>query len=95
MTKLITIEKVKQQVRDTKQVRFELVALRNWLTYEEPHNAKNMLAALDHVYSVLEDSQKTLEATSSVLADDMRLESVSKAFRKPNSIPVVSALVCR
>lgn len=95
MTKLITIDKVKQQVRDTKQVRFELVALANWIKYEEPHNAKNMLAALDHVYSTLEASQQTLEATSSTLAAETRLKSNVTAYHKPNSIPVVSALACR
>lgn len=54
----ITANDIKQQITATNQAHFELVALHNWIEYEEPHNAKNMEDALNNVYLTLEANRR-------------------------------------
>ncbi|WP_125705509.1 hypothetical protein [Lacticaseibacillus daqingensis] len=65
----ITMDEIESQIRDTKQVRFELVSLLNWIKYEEPANAANMMEALDHVKAALHDQQQTLMFAKQLMAE--------------------------
>lgn len=90
----ITLDQIENQVRQTKQVRFELVAIENWVNSEEPKNAANILEALQHVYATLEGTQRTLSYTRSAMeALGKPLEVPADPHRKAASIPILS-LVC-
>lgn len=72
----ITVNDIKQQITATNQVHFELVALRNWIKYEEPHNAKNMNDALDHVYLTLEANRRVFNGVTPQITNQ-REKSIS------------------
>lgn len=91
----ITVDDIEKQIRNTKQVRFELASLLNWIKYEKPDNAANMAEALSNVYSVLDDTQRTLNYTRLAMAEQGPLEvPVSKDDRRGHCIPVLS-VVCK
>lgn len=91
----ITVDQIEQQIRDTKQVRFELVSLLNWIKYEKPDNAANMAETLSNVYSVLDDTQRMLNHARLAMAEQGPLEvPVSKDDRRGHYIPVLS-VVCK
>lgn len=91
----ITVDDIEKQIRNTKQVRFELVSLLNWIKYEKPDNADNMAEALNNVYSVLDDTQRTLNHARQAMAEQGPLEvPVSREDRRGQCIPVLS-VVCK